>query len=304
MIQVLLFFWTLSALLIVWEQKIARVIIYLSIFSLITSVCFLLFAAPDVAMAEAAISIFATIFFIVCFEKYYALKTDASRDPPVITKKAASVAKRAFPLGLTAFLFVLFICFIPDNAANTYLKDQYVSMFSYDVGGKSAVTAILLGYRMFDTMFEALMLLVSMVAVVHLSWYSDITATDEKRSDINRSAIAAFTIRLICPVILIFGAYLAPIGGFQGGVVIAAFFICRYMIYNIYEIRIEKMITTAQLTYAAIILLSVFFIYLGAYAYLPQYRNAYLKTMYTLIGIKVACGFTIIFYRFIVFERR
>ena len=186
MIQVLLFFWILSALFIVREQKFARIIIYLSIFSLITSVCFLLLAAPDVAMAEAAISIFATIFFIVCFEKYYDLKTYASNNPTAITKKPANIKESMSTLGLTVFLFALFIYFIPDNTVNTYLKNQYTAMFSYDVGGENAVTAIYLGYRMYDTLFEALMLLVSVVAVVHLSHYSDISASDGKRSEINR----------------------------------------------------------------------------------------------------------------------
>ena len=308
MIQIFLSFWILSALLLVREQKIVRIIIYLNIFSLVTSVCFLLFAAPDVAMAEASISTFATIFFIVCFEKYYGFKADASNSSPIT--HAASVKKHIIPLGFTIFLFFLFICFIPDSAASTYLKDQYVSMFLHDVGGENAVTAIYLGYRMYDTLFEALMLLVSVVAVVHLSWYSDISVTDGKRSDINRSAIAALTIRSICPLILLFGVYLimnghfTPGGGFQGGVAVASFFVCRYLIYDIYDTRAGKIITMEKLIYAAIILLPVFFIFLGAYAYLPQYRNTYLVLMNSLIGMKVTCGFFIIFYRYIAFEKR
>ena len=309
MIQVFLSFWILSALLLVREQKIVRIIIYLSIFSLITSVCFLLFAAPDVAMAEAAISTFATIFFVVCLEKYYGLKADASNGSPVMGR-AANVKKRIIPLGFTILLFVLFICFIPGDAASTYLKDQYVSMFLHDVGGENAVTAIYLGYRMYDTLFEALMLLVSVVAVVHLSWYSEISVTEGKRSDIDRSAIASRTIRVICPLILLFGVYLimnghlTPGGGFQGGVAIASFFICRYMIYDIYDTQAVKIIAMEKLIYAAIVLLPVFFIFLGAYAYLPQYRNTYLVMMNSLIGMKVTCGFFIIFYRYIAFEKR
>ena len=307
MIRVFLIFWIISALLIVREQKIIRIIIYLGIFSLITSVCFLMLAAPDVAMAEAAISVFSTIFFIVCFEKYYGLKAEVSYGSAAAEKKGV---KNIIPLGFTAFLFILFMCFIPGGGANAYLKDQYISMFSRDVGGENAVTAIYLGYRMYDTLFEALMLLVSVVAVVHLSWYSDVEARDGKRSDVNRSVIAAVTIRAVCPLILLFGVYLitnghfTPGGGFQGGVAIAAFFICRYMIYDIYDTHAEKIIMMEKLIYAAVVLLPVFFIFLGAYVYLPQYRNTYLVMMNSLIGIKVACGFFIIFYRYIAFEKR
>jgi len=264
--------------------------------------------SPDVAMAEAAISTFATIFFIVCFEKYYGLKSDASNGPQGMTKRAARV-KKLIPFVFTVFLFILFICFIPEGAANTYLKDQYVSMFSHHVGGENAVTAIYLGYRIYDTLFEALMLLVSVVAVVHLSWYDD-TCVEGKRSDVNRSTVAAYTVRAICPVILMFGVYLimhghlTAGGGFQGGVAIAAFLICRYMIYDIYDIHAGKIITMEKLIYAAVILLPVFFIFFGTYYYFPQAQNLYLMMINALIGMKVACGFIIIFYRYIVFERR
>jgi multicomponent Na+:H+ antiporter subunit B len=268
-----------------------------------------MFAAPDVAMAEAAISTFATIFFIVCFEKYYDLQVDAENGS-TITENGAGVKKHIIPLGFTVFLFTLFVFFIPDSAASTYLKDQYVSMFLHDVGGENAVTAIYLGYRVYDTLFEALMLLVSVVAVAHLSLYGDVSVTDGKRSDISRSPIAAMTIRAICPVILLFGVYLimnghfTPGGGFQGGVALAAFVVCRYMIYDIYDTQAGQIVTREKLGYVAIVLLSVFFIFFGAYAYLPQYRTTYLLMMNALIGMKVTCGFIIIFYRYIAFEKR
>ena len=73
MTYLFLLFWIGSAVCIIREQRVIRLIFLLGIFSLISSVCFLLFAAPDVAMAEAVVSAFSTIIFIVCFEKYYDL---------------------------------------------------------------------------------------------------------------------------------------------------------------------------------------------------------------------------------------
>ena len=308
MIHIFLSFWVISALFIIREKKIVRLIIHLGIFSLISSVCFLLFAAPDVAMAEAVVSGFSTIIFIVCFEKYYSL-VDASE----ISEKtvSGSLPSRIFPVCFTLLLAVLFIWCIPDNTTSTYLKDQYISKFLHDVGGENAVTAIYLGYRMYDTMFEALMLLCSIVAVVHLSWYEETHVTEGKPSDIRESDIANITIRIICPILLLFSVYLivngsiSPGGGFQGGVVIASFFVCRYMIHDIFDMRIDKVIKLEKLVYIGIIVLSVYFIVMGAeVVYLPISKNMYLIIMNLLVGLKVACGFIIVFYRFIVFERR
>ena len=131
-----------------------------------------------------------------------------------------------------------------------------------------------------------------------------------KPHDLRHSAIAGITIRLICPVMLLFSVYLvmnghiSPGGGFQGGVMAATLFVCRYMIYDIYDMRIKKFLTLEKLVYVGIILLAVYFIFLGAHDYLPVPKAVYLILMNLLVGIKVMCGFFIVFYRFIAFERR
>jgi multicomponent Na+:H+ antiporter subunit B len=310
--QIFLFFWLASAVLIIREQKIVRLILYLGMFSLISSLCFLLFAAPDVAMAEAVISAFSTIVFIVCFEKYYSLAelTVAPLEKTKKTKKRAEVAKRLLPVAFTASLAVLFVLFIPAGAHNAYLKDLYTARFVEDVGGENAVTAIYLGYRMYDTLFEALMLLVSIVAVIHLSWHKGGAEVRGKPSDIRDSDIAGITVRIVCPILLLFSVYLimngyiSPGGGFQGGVMIATFFVCRYMIYDINDVRIDRVITFEKLAYVGIVLVSMYFVVIGAGARLPVSPTVYLTLMNLLVGVKVACGFLIVFYRFIVFERR
>jgi len=305
MIYVLLFFWVISALLVIHERIIARIIIYYAIFSTITSLCFLLFAAPDVAIAEAVVSTLATIIFIVSFEKY-----DDIIDMPKNKKRTSHIKEYIFSALFCIMLFILFIQFIPDITANSYLKDQYISLFSRDVGGENAVTAIYLGYRVYDTLFEALMLFISIVAVIHLSQYQDTIVLSGKRRDDNRSNIAAFTIRIISPLLILFGIYLimnghiSPGGGFQGGVVVASFFLCRYMIHSIYDIPIKNVIVFKKIIYVGIILLAAFFVFLSANVYLPIPKDLYLILMNIFIGLKVSCGFLVIFYRFIAFEWR
>ena len=305
MIHILLFFWILCALIIIAEQKLFRLIIYLAIFSVLSSACFFLFAAPDVAMAEAVISAFSTIIFIVSFEKYYSIAGKVYLPP----KFKGSIVK-FLPVCFAVVLFILFCYCIPGGGANAFLKDQYIASFSHDVGGENAVTAIYLGYRMYDTVIEALMLLVSTIAVIHLSFYQEQLVLSGKRRDKNSSDITVFTIRMICPVLLIFSAYLiinghiSPGGGFQGGVMLASFFMCRYMIYAIHDITINRVVVLEKFVYIGIVLTAVMCVFLGGFLHFPVHKNVYLIVINLLIGIKVACGFLVIFYRFIAFEWR
>ena len=292
-------------------QRILQIIVYLGIFSTICSVLFFMFGAPDVAMAEASVSSFSTIFLIICFEKYFSLVIYTTDDPPAGKRLVAWIKNNLLPIGFTVALLALFIYFIPDSPVSTYVKDKYLEGFMRDVGGENTVTAIYLGYRMYDTLFEALMLLVSVVGVAHMSVYGDSEVTDKQISGVSKTdKVAVYTIRIICPTMLLFGVYLTlnghltPGGGFQGGVAVASFLICRYLIHNIADVRFNRVIVMEKLVYAAIIVLAAYFILLLVYVRLPGMRDIYLMMMNTLIAMKVACGFAIIFYRYIAFERR
>ena len=305
MILVFLVLWIIFALLLMGEGKFVRMIIYLSVFSLISSLCFFLFGAPDVALAEAVISVFSTIIFIVSFEKYYG-NTDQSsgnNNPP-------SVKKHILAALMALFLFILFIAFAPGDTANPGLKAKYLSDFANEIGGRNSVTAIYLGYRLYDTLFESLMLLISMSAVIHLSWYEYFFASQELYIGLKHSQIAVYTIRIICQILILVSFYiminghLSPGGGFQGGVIAASFFICRYMIFDMFDIPIGKVIKLEKVFYIGIVFVALSFVSMAAKISLPQYKAVYLIFMNLLIGMKVACGFFILFFRFIAFERR
>ncbi len=55
---------------------------------------------------------------------------------------------------------------INTNEAKDYIADNHVK----DTSAENAVTAVYLNYRFFDTIFESLILLVSVLAVMMLSW--------------------------------------------------------------------------------------------------------------------------------------
>jgi len=318
MIHMLLSLWIVCALFIIREQKVTRIIIYFCAFSLITSACFLMLGAPDVAMAEGAVGAFMAIFFIICFEKYcseFSPKTSDGVTDAAAKKKPRNFKRYIFPLVFTGFLFGLFVYFIPDGEVNTYLKFQYLEMFAHDVGGKNAVTAIYLGYRIYDTLFEALMLLVGVMAVVHVSWSDEPRTRRRRRSPLRKSDKAIFVMHIICPMILVFGLYLvlqgflSPGGGFKGGVLIASFFVCIHIVGDIYDTPVVKLVFIEKLIFVNIILVATVVVFwdlkdLLSIAHVPIFQNIYLIMMNTLIAAKVTCGFVILFYRYIVIERR
>jgi multicomponent Na+:H+ antiporter subunit B len=306
----------IGTLLIVFERRVYRIIIYFGVFSLIISVAYLLLGAPDVAMAEAVTSAFSTIFFIVCIEKYYhrkgVIKTDSEEKEKL---KFAGMLKILSALVFCAVLFFLYLRFMPNAEITTYLKDNYLLRFMSEVGGENAITAIYLGYRVYDTLFEALILVISVVAVTHLSFFEKGTVADGKRSEIKNSSMTAFTLRIVCPVILIFGIYLianghiSAGGGFQGGLAVATFFICRYMIYDIYDMPVKKIIRLEEIVFICIMIIAIFTVLLGFSEYITAehgntYQVLYLIMMNVLVGLKVACGFFVLFYRYIAIERR
>jgi len=318
MIYLLLTIWLINAILILWEQRIARIVIYLALFSLLSSVAYLFLGSPDVAMAEAATSAFTVVFFIICFEKYFkrTKKDKGNAKPELQSIKKWSLRKiypKLPPVIFTIFLFALFIYVIPTETIVTNLQDLYLSSFATDIGGENAVTAIYLGYRVYDTLFEALVLVTSVVAVIHMSNYKKIVVKSGKHSEIERDGMAVFAIKIICPVMLLFGIYLilnghiSPGGGFQGGLAIASFFICRYMIYDVYDLPIRKLIRLEEFVFAGLVIFAIVIVFWGLTSYLPPNVRPIMQTvnmisMNALIGLKVACGFIILFYRYIAVE--
>lgn len=51
------------------------------------------------------------------------------------------------------------------------LYHYYINNFLQDTGAGNAVTAIYLNYRLFDTFFETLLLLVSVIGIIYFSRY-------------------------------------------------------------------------------------------------------------------------------------
>lgn len=123
-------------------------------------------------------------------------------------------------------------------------------------------------------------------------------------------SIVTQTITLSYSYILLLGFYIivnghkTPGGGFQGGAVLAAIFIIRYLINPVQDIKLEVIQLIEKILFLCIALFPILFIF---YSNIPKtygLNKFYLIIMNSLIGIKVCCGLTIVFYRFVFYESR
>jgi multicomponent Na+:H+ antiporter subunit B len=126
----------------------------------------------------------------------------------------------------------------------------------------------------------------------------------------DKSPIVPGIIKLLYPFILVFGFYIilnghmTPGGGFQGGAVLAAVFIIRYLAEPYDDFRTNKLQKVEKFMFALIIMVPMIFLFMQlnfVYALLNEF---YLVLMNILIGIKVSCGISIIFFRFVLYESR
>ncbi len=112
---------------------------------------------------------------------------------------------------------------------------------------------------------------------------------------------------LLYPAMLLFAVHImingahSPGGGFQGGALLASVFISRYLVTPLSALRMDILQKAEKLFFLCIILLPLLVLLRTIRP--PDIIMAwYLVAMNILIGLKVCCGLTIIFYRFVFHE--
>lgn len=118
------------------------------------------------------------------------------------------------------------------------------------------------------------------------------------------------SIGVIFPVILLFGLYIifnghaSPGGGFQGGAILSSVLIAKYLGNPTPEFDLNRIQTVEKTALLILIILATLFLTLRLYAVLFDDLVTFFILSNCLIGLKVACGLTIIFYRFAFYESR
>ncbi len=118
------------------------------------------------------------------------------------------------------------------------------------------------------------------------------------------------TMGILYPVIILFGFYIiinghnTPGGGFQGGAILSSAFTVNYLATNDMKINLSFLNKVEKLLYLLLVMFGLVFTMYFLSDFPQEVKVIYLAIMNTLIGLKVACGLTVIFYRFIFFESR
>ncbi|SHJ12885.1 multisubunit sodium/proton antiporter, MrpB subunit [Dethiosulfatibacter aminovorans DSM 17477] len=126
----------------------------------------------------------------------------------------------------------------------------------------------------------------------------------------NHSELLSRSLGVLYPFILITGIYvtvnghLSPGGGFQGGAVLAAIFIIKHLVLPIHDTRLERIQMVEKLALIFILLFPVAFIFSKLNISFPGFNSIYLVGMNILISLKVACGLSLIFFRFVYYETK
>ncbi|PJH64122.1 MnhB domain-containing protein, partial [Salmonella enterica] len=99
---------------------------------------------------------------------------------------------------------------------------------------------------------------------------------------------------------MMFNGHNTPGGGFQGGTILATVLISRYLVHPNLDVNLDLLERAEMILFACIVLTPVLYLFIGLQ---PENtvisHEIYMILMNTLIGLKVFCGLSVIFYRFV-----
>ena len=145
----------------VFAKNLKRAIASAGIFGLWVSIIYMFYHAPDVALAEAVISsALGTILYVITIKNY--------RDVGLRNAKFGWRQFVTYLITFTSFAMVIYLTHFSTPFSESTIGLLVMESFSRHGRTVNPVTGVVLNYRVYDTIFEALLLLISGIGVVHL----------------------------------------------------------------------------------------------------------------------------------------
>jgi len=195
---------------------------------------------------------------------------------------------------------------------NDFGKQYFLTHGFQETGSQNLVTGIYLDYRLFDSLFEAGILLIAVSGVMWISQHSIQEKNASFMIDKQKTPELFVTFsRLLYPLMLMFGFYViinghtSPGGGFQGGAIVATAILILYYTDISKTLDVKLILNIEKFLFMALILIGgISYFTTGGYLFTnfinnPDYKAVYLIVLNVLIGIKVALGLTAIFTAFL-----
>ena len=175
-------------------------------------------------------------------------------------------------------------------------------------GVENIVMTVYLNYRLFDTIFEAMLLLICVMGVLQFSELSPkennfIEQIRKTKKEAHFSPLMKDSLRGIYPFVFLFGVYIiisginTPGGGFQGGAIIAAIIMSLHLSTGRSIITVEKAIVLEKIMFIFMLILATSFLIWGN-GFSPFWYRTYLVFINLIIGVKVFSGFVILYLQF------
>ena len=232
------------------KRLFTSVIIYTS-FSTVLSIMWILLAAPDIAITEAAVCTgISGVLFFVALKRIGVTDAEYKREnkPERLTKPEKDKGRK----GLSSLFNALYVTVCgsltavliytasslpsfgdPANPTNNEVSRRFLEQGLHETGALNAVSSMLWSYRSFDTFGEACVLFAAVCSILILLRGGGVSLPavdpfrkemEEPRQDIILKHIAF----LLVAIIMIFGFYallnghITPGGGFSGGAILGA----------------------------------------------------------------------------------
>jgi len=216
-------------------------------------------------------------------------------------------------LGFILYLFIDSIGIL-ETIYNSSGKDFFYNNGLYDTGSLNLVTGIYLDYRLFDSLFEAGILLIAVSGVMWISQHNTTEKNANFMLDKQKTPELFITFsRLLYPVMLLFGMYviinghISPGGGFQGGAIVATAILILYYIDITKTIDVNKILTIEKFLFLLLLIISFMSLFTRGHAFTNFFslnedqsiKSIYLILLNIIIGAKVSLGLIAIFTAFL-----
>lgn len=236
---ILLAFLVLIAIAIIKLRDLFAVVMLFGIYSLLTAALFMDLDAVDVAFTEAAVG--AGVTTVMMLSSLYLTRRFEARPRH----------NRLLPLvvvGITGAVLVYSTLDAPlygdPNApVHQHVGPRYIEKGPVEVGVPNMVTAVLASYRGFDTFGETVVIFSAAIAVMLLLGIRQVSCARPEINSAGDQVVLRVVVKLLIPLILVFGLYVqfhgdfGAGGGFQAGVIFATGFVLYDLTFGQIEAR-------------------------------------------------------------------